>query len=87
MILDLDKLVSTITPDIYESLKKAVELGRWDNGIALTEQQKSDSLQLLIAYDEKNKPAEERIGYIQPKEHKHCDSGPDEWQKLDIKDL
>ena len=86
MILNLDKLVSTITPDIYESLKKAVELGRWENGTVLTDQQKSDSLQLLIAYDEKHKPAEERIGYIQPKEHQHCGSGSDEWQKLDIKD-
>ncbi len=84
--MDLDKLVSTITPDIYERLKKAVELGRWENGVKLTEQQVSDSLQLLIAYDEKNKATEDRIGYVRPKEHQHCGSAGDEWQKLDIKD-
>ncbi|MEQ9565633.1 MAG: DUF1315 family protein [Pseudomonadales bacterium] len=48
-VLDLDKLVNTITPDIYDRLKKAVELGRWENGVKLTGQQVSDSLQLLIA--------------------------------------
>ncbi|MFX4228642.1 MAG: DUF1315 family protein [Porticoccaceae bacterium] len=84
--MDLDKLVNTITPDIYDRLKKAVELGRWENGVKLTGQQVSDSLQLLIAYDEKNKPAADRIGYIQPKEHQHCGSEEDEWQPLDIKD-
>jgi len=84
--LDLDKLVKTMTPDIYESLKKAVELGRWGNGVKLNKQQISDSLQLLIAYDEKNKPAEDRVGYIHQKKHLHCGSAEDEWQTIDIKD-
>lgn len=83
--LELDKLINTITPDIYERLKKAVELGRWENGVKLTPEQISDSLQLLIAYDEKNKPVADRIGYIQPKEHQHCGSAEDEWQPLNIK--
>ena len=84
--MDLNKLLDTVTPDIYESLKKAIETGKWDNGIPLTDQQKKDSLQIVIAYDNRHKPEHERVGYVQPKEHSHCGSTGDEWQTLDIKD-
>lgn len=86
--MGLDKLINSITPDIYESLKKAVELGKWENGKALTKKQVEDSIQILIAYDSKHKPENERVGYVTPKSHSHCGSEGDkqDWQPLNIKE-
>lgn len=53
-----------IDPDIYESLKQAIEIGKWKNGTALTSEQKELCMQAVIAYDIKHKPEHERIGYV-----------------------
>ena len=85
--MDLNKLVSSITPDIYESLKKAVELGKWDNGNKLSAEQLENSLQIIIAYDELHKPENERVGYVAPKPD-GCETDlslDSEWQSLNIK--
>ena len=56
----LTKLVEKITPSVYESLKTAVELGRWGNGDKLSEEQIENSLQMVILYEAKNLNARER---------------------------
>lgn len=70
--MDLQQLLESITPDIYERLKRAVELGKWPDGRVLSEGQKELCLQAIIAYD-RRKPEEERVGYIPPKATP-CDS-------------
>lgn len=86
--MDLDKVVSSVTPDIYASLKKAIELGKWDNGIKLSKEQIENSLQIIIAYDARHKSQSERIGYVAPKPHSLCgtDSDEQQWQTLRIDD-
>ena len=37
---DID-LIKTITPDIYERFKKAIETGKWNDRTLLTEDQKA----------------------------------------------
>lgn len=70
--MDFQQLIDSITPDIYKRLKQAVETGRWPNGEMLTPEQRQHSLQAVIAYDQKHKPAHERVGYIPAKPHTHC---------------
>ena len=87
----LNKVLDTVTPEIYESLKKAVELGKWDNGLKLTKEQVENSLQIVIAYDARHKDELDRVGYVAPKPHSQCDSEDvkaedGKWQKLTIKD-
>lgn len=85
--MDLNKLVSNVTPDVYESLKKAIEIGKWDNGIKLSKEQIENSLQIIIAYDELHKPETERVGYVAPKPD-GCETDlslDQEWQTLNIK--
>ena len=53
-----------IDPDIYESLKQAIEIGKWKNGTALTAEQKELCMQAVIAYDINHKPEHERVGYV-----------------------
>jgi hypothetical protein len=63
----LTKLVDQITPSIYDSLKTAVELGKWGNGDKLSEEQLENSLQIVILYEAKNLKASERIEATLPK--------------------
>ncbi|MBT8764760.1 YeaC family protein [Metapseudomonas boanensis] len=62
------QLISNITQDVYESLKLAVEIGKWPDGRKLTQEQKELSLQAVIAWELKNLPEEERTGYMGPQE-------------------
>ena len=57
-------LIRNITPDVYESLKLAVEIGKWADGRKLTQEQRELSLQALIAWEAENLPEEQRIGYM-----------------------
>ena len=41
------QMIENITPEIYESLKTAVEIGKWSDGRRLTPEQKELSLQAL----------------------------------------
>ncbi|MBU1284439.1 MAG: DUF1315 family protein [Gammaproteobacteria bacterium] len=60
--------IENITPEIYQSLKLAVEIGKWPDGRKLSQEQKELTLQALIAWETHNLPEEERIGYMGPQE-------------------
>lgn len=64
--MDLKQLLDSITPEIYESLKRAIELGKWPDGRVLGSGQKELCIQAVIAYDAR-KPADQRTGYVPPK--------------------
>lgn len=75
---DLHDVLQNITPDVYASLKRAVELGRWQNGTRLTDPQRELCLQAVIYYDARQKPEYERVGFIARENHTHCGSEGDE---------
>lgn len=58
------ELLAAMTPEIHQSLKTAVELGKWPNGDRLSAEQVDLCLQAVIAYDERNLPETERVAYI-----------------------
>lgn len=58
------EMINNITPDIYRSLKLAVEIGKWADGNKLTVEQRELSLQAMIAWEIQNLPEEERTGYM-----------------------
>ena len=70
--MEFSELLNTLTPEVYQRLKRAVELGKWPDGRALTRQQRQLSLQAVIAYELQHLPEEERSGYIPPQAHAHC---------------
>lgn len=74
---DLQTLLENITPEIYEALKRAVELGKWPGGNRLTSAQRETCLQAVIYYDGRHKPERDRVGYIQRDDHEHCGSEGD----------
>jgi uncharacterized protein YeaC (DUF1315 family) len=70
--MDLQQLLSSLTPEIYQNLKRAVELGKWPDGNRLSSEQRQLCMQAVIAYEHKNLPPEQHTGYIPPEPHTYC---------------
>ena len=51
--MNLDQMLASITPEVYENLKYAVETGKWQNGQKTTQEQRDNALQLVMAYQAK----------------------------------
>jgi len=42
--------MANVTPEIYLRLKTAVELGKWPDGVALTDEQRDNCLQVVMLW-------------------------------------
>lgn len=62
--MDLEDVLASMTPDIYQRLVTAVELGKWPDGGVLTPEQKENSLQLVMLWQQRHntQPAHMTIG-------------------------
>lgn len=48
--MSIEQIIDTMTPDVYQRLMTAVELGKWPDGTPLTAEQKENSLQLVMLW-------------------------------------
>ncbi|BAX53735.1 TPA: YeaC family protein [Photobacterium damselae] len=48
--MNMDSLLDAMTPDVYEQLSRAVEIGKWANGVQLTDEQRSNAMQAMMIY-------------------------------------
>ncbi|WP_338556272.1 DUF1315 family protein [Erwinia sp. E_sp_B04_7] len=48
--MELDEMIASMTPEVYQRLVTAVETGKWGDGVALTAEQKENSLQLVMLW-------------------------------------
>lgn len=48
--MNMDSLLDAMTPDVYEQLSRAVEIGKWANGVQLTDEQQSNAMQAMMIY-------------------------------------
>lgn len=62
--MDYQQLIETMTPDIHRALRRAVELGKWPDGRALSEQQRALCMEAVLAWEARHLPEERRVGYI-----------------------
>jgi uncharacterized protein YeaC (DUF1315 family) len=53
-IMDIEQLIGVVTPEIYQRLRTAVELGKWPDGVALTEEQKEHTMQVVMLYQSRH---------------------------------
>ena len=83
--MNFKEMIDNMSPEVYESLKLAVELGKWPNGVRLTDEQKELCLQAVITYDYSNKEEVDRVGYIDTQVHTGCESKADINQHETIK--
>ncbi|HDY83795.1 MAG TPA: DUF1315 family protein [Halieaceae bacterium] len=62
--MDYQQLIDTLSPEIYQSLKRSLEVGKWPDGKPLTGEQRRNTMAAIIAWGEKHLPEKERVGYI-----------------------
>ena len=74
--MEYQQMIDSMTPEIYQSLRRALELGKWPDGRQLTPEQKQNAMQAVIAWGERHLPEAERVGFID-KGHKAGDSCDD----------
>lgn len=48
-----EQLIQSMTPEVYERLKTAVETGKWPDGTPLSDTQRETSLQAVMMYQAK----------------------------------
>ena len=65
--MEYNQLVAQMTPEIYERLKLATELGKWPDGRVLTDEQKQSCMEAVLRYQAMHLPAEEHSGFIKDK--------------------
>ncbi|MXP48785.1 DUF1315 family protein [Pantoea sp. Eser] len=44
----LEAILAAMTPEVYQRLATAVEIGKWPDGVALTQEQRDNCLQLVM---------------------------------------
>ena len=52
--MDIEQIIASMTPDLYQRLATAVEGGKWPDGVALTPEQKENSMQLVMLWQARN---------------------------------
>lgn len=58
-MMDVNKLLESMTPDVFQNLQYAVETGKWHNGTPLSAEQRSTCMQAMMLYQSKhNKDAQ-----------------------------
>jgi uncharacterized protein len=70
--MNINQLIKLLTPERYDALKRAVEIGKWPDGRVLGTDERETSLQILIAYDASHKDEQDRVGYIHVNDNE-CD--------------
>ncbi|MDF1629425.1 MAG: DUF1315 family protein [Alcanivoracaceae bacterium] len=61
---DFTRTAAQMSRDVYQSLRRSVELGRWPDGRQLTAEQRQTSMQAVIAWEAANLPEQQRTGFI-----------------------
>ncbi|CAH9051897.1 hypothetical protein PSECIP111951_01669 [Pseudoalteromonas holothuriae] len=51
--MNIDNLVNSITPDVFERLQYGASTGKWPDGTVLSEAQKAQTVQLVMLYQAK----------------------------------
>lgn len=79
-----DDVLASLTPDMIEKFKTALEMGKWPDGRVLSKEQKETTLQAVMVWEANNLPENERTGYI---ERNACQSNKGEDDTVNISDL
>ena len=63
----VNELVESLTPEMAQDLKRAIELGKFPNGRIVSEAQRELMLEAVILYDAAKLQEDERTGFIHRK--------------------
>ena len=84
--LEINNILSAMTPEIHARFQNAIAIGRWPNGDKLTDEQKATCIKAVIVYENHCKAPSERTGFVPPKaspcadeSHIHTEEKPLNW--------
>ncbi len=52
--MDLQQLLSAMTPEVYQRITTAVEIGKWPDGTPLTQEQRDSAMQAVMIYQSRH---------------------------------
>lgn len=52
--MNVEQLLSAMTPEVYERLNYAIETGRWLDGTPITKEQRDSCMQAVMLYQSKH---------------------------------
>ena len=78
--MTLEELVSKMDAQMYQVIKKAIELGKWPNGDLLDLELKKMCMQAMLVYEHQNHDDSEKTGFLsdQCQSKKEASVTPDE---------
>lgn len=59
----IEQLIDGMDSDVYESIRLAVEIGKWGDGVRLNAEQIDFCMQAIILYEAKHLPEQARVGF------------------------
>lgn len=62
--MDKQTILASLTPEIVERFRTAIELGKWPDGRKLSDEQRQTCLQAVLVWEHEHLPPSERIGFI-----------------------
>ena len=57
-------LIDNMTTEIYASLKTAIEIGKWPNGVCLTDTQQALCMEAVLRWQASHLASDQHTGYI-----------------------
>lgn len=76
-----EELIERLDPAVYQNLRRAIELGKWPDGRALSSEQRAICMEAVIYYENThNLPEQDRVGFLDrgiKAEGETCGSGND----------
>ena len=60
----INKMLESLTPELVESFRRAIETSKWPDGRRITDAQRATCMQAVIAWEHQNLPENQRTGYI-----------------------
>lgn len=62
--MDKQTILDSLTPEIVDKFRTAIELGKWADGRILTEDQRQTCMQAVMVWEHEYLPPQDRVGYI-----------------------
>lgn len=83
----MQELMQKMDFEIYENLKTALALGKWEDGKKLTKEQKENTMQLILMFEvENNIDLDKRVGFIEDACQSYAEEDISANQVLEIKE-
>ncbi|WP_367110880.1 YeaC family protein [uncultured Psychrobacter sp.] len=62
--MDKQTILSSLTPEIVDKFREAIELGKWPDGRKLTAEQRETCMQAVMIWEHEHLPPSDRTGFI-----------------------